>query len=73
MATRLTERAGPVLAANAADMAEGEAAGLGRGLLDRLRLDPARLQDMARQLGLLAEAPFPPDSQPVASCPAGCG
>ena len=71
MATLLTERAGPVLAANATDMAEGEQAGLGRGLLDRLRLDRARLQDMARQLGLLAEAPFPPDSQPVRELPGG--
>ncbi len=71
MAALLTERAEPVLAANATDMAEGEAAGLGRGLLDRLRLDRARLQDMARQLGLLAEAPFPPDSSPVGELPGG--
>ena len=71
MAALLTERAGEILAANAADMAEGEQAGLGRGLLDRLRLDPARLQDMARQLGLLAEAPFPPDSRPVRELPGG--
>ena len=71
MATLLTERAGEILAANAADMAEGEQAGLGRGLLDRLRLDPSRLQDMARQLGLLAGAPFPPDSEPVRELPGG--
>ena len=71
MAALLTERAGQILAANAADMAEGEQAGLGRGLLDRLRLDPARLQDMARQLGLLAEAPFPLDSRPVRELPGG--
>ncbi len=71
MAALLTERAGEILAANAADMAEGAQAGLGRGLLDRLRLDPSRLQDMARQLGLLAEAPFPPDSQPVRQLPGG--
>jgi glutamate-5-semialdehyde dehydrogenase len=71
MARLLTERADPVLAANATDMAEGEQAGLGRGLLDRLRLGPARLQDMARQLDLLAETPFPPDSQPVRELPGG--
>ncbi len=71
MATLLTERADPVLAANATDVAEGEQAGLGRGLLDRLRLGPARLQDMARQLDLLAGTPFPPDSQPVRELPGG--
>ena len=60
MAALLTGRAPAILAANAADVAEGEQAGLGRGLLDRLRLDDARLADMARQIGLLAAAPFPP-------------
>ena len=43
MAALLTERAPAILAANAADVTEGEQAGLGRGLLDRLRLDDARL------------------------------
>jgi len=71
LAELLTERAEPVLAANAADLAEGAEAGLGRGLLDRLRLDPARILDMARQLRLLAEAPFPPDSHPVRELPGG--
>ena len=40
MAARLGEAAGDVLAANAADVAGGEEAGLGQGLLDRLRLGP---------------------------------
>jgi glutamate-5-semialdehyde dehydrogenase len=71
MAELLTERAEPVLAANTSDLAEGAEAGLGRGLLDRLRLDPARILDMARQLDLLAGAPFPADSHPVRDLPGG--
>jgi glutamate-5-semialdehyde dehydrogenase len=71
MAARLTGRAGPVLAANAADMAAGQAAGLGQGLLDRLRLDSGRLAEMARQLGLLAQAPVPPAEVPVRDLPGG--
>ena len=60
MAGRLGEAAGDVLAANAADVASGEEAGLGKGLLDRLRLDRARIAEMARQIGLLAAAPSRP-------------
>jgi glutamate-5-semialdehyde dehydrogenase len=71
MAARLGETAGDVLAANAADVAAGEEAGLGQGLLDRLRLDPARIAEMARQLGLLAGAPFPPGETPVRDLPGG--
>ena len=69
MAARLGEAAGDVLAANAADVAGGEEAGLGQGLLDRLRLDQARIAEMARQLGLLAGAPFPPGETPVRELP----
>jgi glutamate-5-semialdehyde dehydrogenase len=71
MAARLGEAAGEVLAANAADVAGGEEAGLGKGLLDRLRLDRARIAEMARQLGLLAGAPFPPGETPVRDLPGG--
>ena len=71
MAGLLTERSAEILAANVTDMAGGERAGLGRGLLDRLRLDRPRLADMARQIGLLAEAPFPPDAVPVRDLPGG--
>ena len=71
MAAGLGEAAGDVLAANAADVAAGEEAGLGRGLLDRLRLDQARIAEMARQLGLLAGAPFPPGETPVRDLPGG--
>ena len=69
MATLLGEAAGDVLAANAADVASGEEAGLGKGLLDRLRLDGARIAEMARQIGLLASAPFPPAEVPVRALP----
>jgi glutamate-5-semialdehyde dehydrogenase len=71
MAARLGEAAGDVLAANADDVAAGEQAGLGRGLLDRLRLDRARIAEMARQLGLLAGAPFPPGETQVRDLPGG--
>jgi glutamate-5-semialdehyde dehydrogenase len=71
MATLLGETAGDVLAANAADVASGEEAGLGQGLLDRLRLDGARIVEMARQIGLLADAPFPPGEVPVRDLPGG--
>jgi glutamate-5-semialdehyde dehydrogenase len=71
MAARLGEAAGDVLAANAADVAGGEEAGLGQGLLDRLRLDQARIAEMARQLGLLAGAPVPPGETPVRDLPGG--
>jgi glutamate-5-semialdehyde dehydrogenase len=71
MAARLGEAAGDVLAANAADVAGGEEAGLGPGLLDRLRLDQGRIAEMARQLGLLAGAPFPPGETPVRDLPGG--
>jgi glutamate-5-semialdehyde dehydrogenase len=71
MAGLLAERSGPVLAANAADVAAGETAGLGRGLLDRLRLDGRRIAEMARQIGLLAQAPFPPPEVPVRDLPGG--
>jgi glutamate-5-semialdehyde dehydrogenase len=71
MAARLGEAAGEVLAANAADVVGGEEAGLGKGLLDRLRLDRARIAEMARQLGLLAGAPFPPGETPLRDLPGG--
>jgi glutamate-5-semialdehyde dehydrogenase len=54
MARRLGAAAEPLLEANRADQRAAEAAGLGPGLLDRLRLDPARLADMAEQLCVLA-------------------
>ena len=57
MARLLGEAAPAILDANAADVTAGEAAGLGRGLLDRLALGEARIAEMARQISLLAAAP----------------
>ena len=71
MATLLGEAADEVLAANAADVAGGEKAGLGQGLLDRLRLDRARITEMARQIRLLAGAPFPPGEVGIRDLPGG--
>jgi glutamate-5-semialdehyde dehydrogenase len=71
MATLLAGLATAVLTANAADLADGEAAGLGRGLLDRLRLDEARIAEMARQISLLAAAPFPPARRDLRGLPGG--
>ena len=71
MAALLTEAAALVLDANAADLTDGEASGLGRGLLDRLRLDEARITEMARQIALLAAAPFPPAQQDIRELPGG--
>jgi glutamate-5-semialdehyde dehydrogenase len=56
MAGLLVERADPVLAANAADLAAGRD-GLGEALLDRLRLDEGRLTRMAGQIETLAGLP----------------
>jgi len=71
MAKLLGEAAPAVLAANAADVAAGEAAGLGRGLLDRLTLGEARIAEMARQISLLAGAPFPPVQRRLRELPDG--
>jgi glutamate-5-semialdehyde dehydrogenase len=71
MAALLAEQAAPVLAANAEDVAAGEAGGLGQGLLDRLRLGEARITEMARQISLLADAPFPPAETPLGQLAGG--
>jgi glutamate-5-semialdehyde dehydrogenase len=59
MARRLESAAEAVLAANRQDVQAGQAAGLGTGLLDRLRLDQARLPPRRRP------------SSGSGSCPAG--
>ncbi|PCD03295.1 glutamate-5-semialdehyde dehydrogenase [Sphingomonas spermidinifaciens] len=46
-AAAIRDRADAILAANAADIARAEAAGLSGAMLDRLRLDPARLEGVA--------------------------
>jgi glutamate-5-semialdehyde dehydrogenase len=71
MAALLGQAMPEVLDANAADVAAGRRAGLGSGLLDRLRLDEARIAGMAGQIGLLAAVPFPPDDVPVRDLPGG--
>jgi len=48
-----------ILAANAQDMADGERKGLSASMLDRLRLDAARLEAIARGLEQIAELPDP--------------
>jgi glutamate-5-semialdehyde dehydrogenase len=60
MAKRLITSAPEVLAANAADIAAAEQSGMTQALIDRLRLGEPRLSDMADQLTLLAQVPFPP-------------
>jgi glutamate-5-semialdehyde dehydrogenase len=48
-----------ILEANAKDMAAGEAAGLSKALLDRLLLNPARVEAMAAGLEVVAELEDP--------------
>ncbi|EME70666.1 gamma-glutamyl phosphate reductase [Paramagnetospirillum caucaseum] len=51
--------AGLILAANARDMEAGEAKGLTKAMLDRLMLDPARVEAMAKGLEDIARLPDP--------------
>jgi glutamate-5-semialdehyde dehydrogenase len=52
-------RADDILAANARDLAEAETAGIGAALLDRLALDPKRLEAVATGLEDIAALPDP--------------
>ncbi len=58
-AQALRDHAAPVLAANAGDLARGEASGLTGAMLDRLRLDPARLEAIAAAVDQVADLPDP--------------
>jgi glutamate-5-semialdehyde dehydrogenase len=58
-ADALRERAPSILAANAADFTAAEAAGSSPALLDRLRLDPARLEAVAVAVDEIAALPDP--------------
>ncbi len=60
MARLLSEVTDVVLAANREDQEDATAAGMSAGLLDRLRLDPARLAAMAAQITALADVPVEP-------------
>src|SRR3546814_20911974 len=57
--TRLFRSAGTIAAANAEDMAAARAKGLTPALLDRLELNPARIEAMARGVEAVAGLPDP--------------
>ena len=58
-AAHLREAKAAILAANAHDLADAEAAGLGRTATDRLRLDESRIESMASGLETVADLPDP--------------
>ncbi|WP_412777370.1 glutamate-5-semialdehyde dehydrogenase [Thalassospira lucentensis] len=58
-AAKLRDNADAILAANAKDMEAGRAKGLTDALLDRLALDPARIEGMAAGIEAVAELPDP--------------
>jgi glutamate-5-semialdehyde dehydrogenase len=58
-AAALRRRTSDILEANALDLAAAREAGLGAALLDRLRLDPARIAAMAAGLEQIAALPDP--------------
>lgn len=55
----LRASAGTIIEANARDMAAGEAKGLTKAMLDRLMLNPARVEAMAKGLEDIAALPDP--------------
>ena len=59
MADALDSATGEIIAANDQDIARGRAQGLGEGLLDRLRLDEARVKAVAEALRDIARLPDP--------------
>ncbi|HXR67774.1 MAG TPA: glutamate-5-semialdehyde dehydrogenase, partial [Dermatophilaceae bacterium] len=59
MADALDSASGEIIAANDQDIARGRAEGLGEGLLDRLRLDEARVKAVAEALRDIARLPDP--------------
>jgi glutamate-5-semialdehyde dehydrogenase len=71
MAQRLKGCATEVLAANTADIAAAEQSGMTQALVDRLRLGEERLTEMANQLALLAQLPFPPRDRVLEDRPDG--
>jgi glutamate-5-semialdehyde dehydrogenase len=58
-AAALIARREELLAANAADIADAPGRGLGAAAIDRLRLDPGRVEEMARALREVAALPDP--------------
>jgi glutamate-5-semialdehyde dehydrogenase len=59
MATRIRERSGAILAANGDDVAEAAARGQAAAFIDRLTLDPARVEDVAAAVESIAGLPDP--------------
>src|SRR5579883_402161 len=58
-AAALRARQAEILSANAADVAAAEAAGIGAALVDRLMLDPKRVESMVKGLDEVAALPDP--------------
>ena len=58
-ATAVRAQAGAILAANAEDLREAQAAGLGAAMIDRLQLDERRVEAMARGLEEIVALPDP--------------
>src|SRR5216684_5223239 len=58
-AAAVRSQANEILAANAEDAAEARGAGIGAALIDRLALDPKRLESVARGLEDIADLPDP--------------
>ncbi|MDO9487973.1 MAG: glutamate-5-semialdehyde dehydrogenase, partial [Sphingomonadaceae bacterium] len=58
-AAAMRERQDEILAANAIDMANGAANGLSPAMLDRLKLDPSRIDGVAAALEAVAALPDP--------------
>ena len=71
MAEHLGLHAAEVLEANARDMHAARADGVRDALLDRLRLDDARLSAMAGQLRALADVPAEPSRRTIRELPGG--
>jgi len=65
IADQLGRGADAVLAANGADMVAARADGVRDALLDRLRLDPARIDAIAQQLWALADVPAEPSQRTI--------
>ncbi len=59
MASALLENAAKIKEANARDMVAATQAGLSTAMLDRLRLDDKRIENMARALGEVEQLPDP--------------
>jgi glutamate-5-semialdehyde dehydrogenase len=71
IADQLGRQSGPVLEANQADVAAAQADGITGALLDRLRLDRARLEAIAGQLRALADVPAEPAQRTIRELPGG--